>query len=244
MDKIIYHFNPGTGEFLSSGPVYIGPEGDEQIPAFATVTPPPELVEGHVAVVAPGSSVSDHTCSWLSVRDWRRTALYRTADGTPFRVGDGTSAGWPGLGDLPPELTDLAKPTGFHAWSGSHWELDLRAAKVARLSEIDAACAAKQAAPFKAGASVFAADPISVARTLAAAQIGGLAKATGRGYSCFLRTSEGNEVELDADGVVEVAFALAEHRDACSRICRQLQAEVEKATDEEMLASIVWPPPP
>ena len=44
------------------------------------------------------------------------------------------------LGDLPSNLTAIAKPDGFYKWSGTAWVVDLAAAKTAKNTEIKADC--------------------------------------------------------------------------------------------------------
>lgn len=241
MDKIIYHFDPTTGEFLHSGPVYIGPAGDEQIPAFATVTPPPDLADGHVAAVVPGSAGADHSCAWSLVPDWRAATLYQTDDGAVVQIGQAGLAGWSGLGQLPGGVTDIPRPSLSHLWSGNAWAFDLPAAKAAKLSAIDDQCAAALVAAFEAGGHRFNADPVSMASILAAGQIAGIAKSAGREYSTSLVAADGTEVGLDVDGLIDVALALGEHQDACRKTAKQLRDEVANAGDAQTLAAIEWP---
>ncbi|EHP39439.1 tail fiber assembly protein [Cupriavidus basilensis OR16] len=241
MDKIIYHFDPTTGELLASGPVYIGPAGDEQIAAFATLTPPPDPTEGYVAVVVPGSLTAGYGCSWSLVRDWRLTVLYRATDGAPLQAGASELAGWSGLGEIPVNITAQPRPSSSHTWSGGAWVFDLVAAKAAKLVAINAEWAQRQASPFAFGGHKFDADPVSTARILAAGQIGGIAKGAGRTYTASLPASDGSDVDFEADELVNLAMALAEHRDNCYRIAGDLKALLSTAASEEELAAIVWP---
>ena len=241
MDKIIYHFDPATGEFLHEGPVYFGPEGDEQIPAFATLTPPPELAEGFVAVVERGSLTAEHACTWSQVRDWRTTAIYRTADGSPIQAGAEALASWAGLGDLPSGITDILRPSANYVWSGTNWEFDLATAKVAKLAAIDEECAAREASPFEAGGHSFSADPVSIAAILSAGQIAGIAKVAERAYSTNLVAADGSEIELDVDGLVDLALALGAHQNACRQTAKQLRDAVSAAESEGALSAIGWP---
>lgn len=241
MDKIVYHFDPDTGELLGSSPIYTGPAGDEQVVAFATLTPPPEAAQGYVAVVTAGSLTRDYACSWSLVRDWRDVELYRTADGTPVRGGAPELGGWSGLGVLPATVTDVQRPSPSHLWSGDAWLFDLAAAKAAKLAEIDEQCAAEMVASFLAGGHSFSADPVSVASILAAGQIGGIAKAAGCEYSTTLVAADGAEVEFDADGLIDVALALGVHQDACRKAVKQLKDAVQAAGEESAIAAIKWP---
>lgn len=241
MDKIIYHFDPATGELIGSGPVYIGPAGDEQIPAFATVTPPPDLVDGHVAVAALANLTAEHACSWTLVRDWRQAALYRTADGTAVQAGAAELNGWSGLGDVPAGVTDAPPPSSSYVWSGEAWVFDLAAAKAVKLAAIDDQVVVEMAKPFRVGTHTFNADPVSAASILAAGQIGGIAKSAEREYSASLPAADGSEVELDADGLIDAALALGAHQDACRRTAKQLKDAVAAAGEESAIGAIKWP---
>lgn len=77
-DTILYHTHPVTGEFVGSSLARLDPlEGLPVIPAHATLTPPPEAVQGHTAVFAEGV--------WTNVVDHRGQIFYRP-DRTPVTI--------------------------------------------------------------------------------------------------------------------------------------------------------------
>lgn len=70
----IYHYDPITAEFLTDADAHMDPlEGHPLVPGCATLTAPPEVTPGHVAVWADGV--------WRSEIDLRGTE-YWLADGT------------------------------------------------------------------------------------------------------------------------------------------------------------------
>ncbi|WP_416053143.1 DUF4376 domain-containing protein [Cupriavidus basilensis] len=239
-ETVIYHCDPATGEFLGSGAAYIGPAGDVQVPAFATVTPSPECPEGHVAVMVGAPDPIDHTCQWAVVMDWRGEALYSTADGSAFEFGLGTLA-WHGLGDLPEQLTSEPRPSAFHIWLEGAWTFDLVLARAAKVAEINAERARREVTTFPYAGKRFDADEQSEKRIVSATQLASLAKNAGRAFSMAWTAADNTEVELDADALVDLALALAAHRDGCHRTAKLLKDVAAVAGDEAALAAITWP---
>lgn len=239
-ETIIYHCDPATGEFLGSGPAYVGPAGDVQVPAFASVTPPPGGPEGQVAVMLGVPDPVDHSCQWAVVTDWRGTALYRTADGTAFEFGQGDLA-WHGLGDLPEQLTSEPRPSAFHVWAADAWTFDLVLARAAKVAEINAERARREVATFPYAGKRFDASDQSEKRIVSATQLASLAKTAGRAFTMAWTAADNTEVELDADALVDLALALAAYRDGCHRAAKLLKDAAATAGDEAALAAIVWP---
>jgi hypothetical protein len=68
------------------------------------------------------------TGAWVLEADHRKTPLYLTADGQTYTVGTEIEQGtYPGYGDLPAWLTDIARPNQFHNWVKGAWVLDAAA---------------------------------------------------------------------------------------------------------------------
>lgn len=78
----VHHFDPNSLVYVGIGVAYIGPAGDCQVPAFATLEVPPEAPAGSVARAA--SIVGD---TWEIVRDWRSTPVFRIVDGSRYEFG-------------------------------------------------------------------------------------------------------------------------------------------------------------
>ena len=69
--------------------------------------------------------------AWSNIPD-NRGIVWDKASGVQIEYGE--------LGDLPNNLTAIAKPDGFYKWSGNTWVFDLAAAKTAKTAEIKSAC--------------------------------------------------------------------------------------------------------
>lgn len=68
------------------------------------------------------------TGEWAIKDDYRKIALYQTADGAAYTLKAETDQGaYPGYGELPAWLTDVERPSQFHDWVGSAWVLDAQA---------------------------------------------------------------------------------------------------------------------
>ena len=128
----VYGWNPITKEPLQ-GEFYAdeSPLDDDvyHLPQYTTKKPVPILTEHACALYDEASD------DWLIVPDYRGETLYSKADGEPFVIEK--------LGDIPENLTFLARPSKAHDWDGKQWVLNQ-----AKQSELDAAAlaAAKSAA--------------------------------------------------------------------------------------------------
>lgn len=234
----IYYSDPSTGEYVGMGIASIGPAGDLQVPAFAAVNPPPEIPDGFVARRSSEVNATGQ-CEWELVKDWRSIELYRTSDGAPVRFADIRDF-WSGLGDLPPELTASPRPSNAYVWD-SGWRFDIERAKAVKLVQIDADRIAKETATFTFQGRVFAADMDAERRMVSAAQMASVALAAGRAFTMTWSTVDNTQVELDANGVIDLVMALASHRDTCARVANELKAAVEAAQSEAELAAVAWP---
>lgn len=105
-DVLVYHFNRETGELLGKGLVHVS-EGCGLAPG-QTLDAPPRVRKGHVAV-RRGEQ-------WLVVKP---VTLYRTD------TGEEDGQGWGE--EIPDGMTDQARPSIHHRWSGSEWVLDQQA---------------------------------------------------------------------------------------------------------------------
>ncbi|MBK5570102.1 tail fiber assembly protein [Ensifer sp. SSB1] len=121
----IFNYHPMTGEFLSAGVAdenQLDPS-DPIVPGYATRVAMPAGIADRVHVYRrPDGSVPQNwpEGNWSLVPDYRRVAIYRTADGSEFEIGNEFN----GLGELPQFLTDMPRPTAAHVWSGDSWVLD------------------------------------------------------------------------------------------------------------------------
>ncbi len=97
------------------------------LPAYACLTPPPEVVEGMAAVYQDGS--------WQSVPDHRGETVYSLYGGAPVNI--------TALGDYPADTTTQAPATAFDKWDGEQWITDSDAQQQAQADEADKEKAAR-----------------------------------------------------------------------------------------------------
>lgn len=119
----IYNYDSNTGEFVGAAAADANPLDPDNpiIPGYATPTAPPAVDGNTVAVYRGGSGAVPQNWrggAWVTLPDYRRAPLYRTADGTLFALGDG----YDGIGPLPDFLTDLPRPTPAHEWAAGEWK--------------------------------------------------------------------------------------------------------------------------
>lgn len=242
IQESIFHFDPVTREFRGAGPALMGPQGDVQVPAFATLTAPPEQsADSRLIAIAGEVDPAAHTCTWTSVKSWRGIVVYRKGDGSSVAIGPRGIGDWTGLGCLPSVFTEEPRPSDFHVWGANTWVLDIERAKDAKRAEIDVECSTRRTCPFVSGGVQFEATPSATVQILSAAQFAGVAKLAGREYTALLSTADGLSVLLDADQLVEVAMSLGQHQAAVQSTVERLKAEVGGSSDLESLAAISWP---
>ena len=138
----IFNYHPVSGELMSSGLADDNPldPDDPIVPGYATRTSPPGPEEGRVRVYRRSDGSTPQNWpegAWTMVADYRAVALFRTADGSAFHLGDE----YGGLGDLPPFLTDEPRPSPAHVWQNDEWTLDV----ALETTQLAAAARAQQA---------------------------------------------------------------------------------------------------
>lgn len=118
----VYGWHPITKEPLQ-GEFYAdeSPLEDDvyHLPQYTTKKPVPILTEHACALYDEASD------DWLIVPDYRGETLYSKDDGEPFVIEK--------LGDIPENLTFLARPSKAHDWDGKQWVLNQ-----AKQSELEA----------------------------------------------------------------------------------------------------------
>lgn len=131
----IHNYHPITGELLCIGLADDNPlEPSEPIvPGYATPTTPPAAAERRARLYLDSNGRPPQNWpygAWTVVPDFRAEPLFRTADGSPFSLGQE----YTGLGELPPFLTTQARPSAAHAWVSGKWQLDKAKARELRLA--------------------------------------------------------------------------------------------------------------
>lgn len=118
----VYGWHPITKEPLQ-GEFYADEspleKGVYHLPQYTTKKPVPILTEHACALYDEASD------DWLIVPDYRGETLYSKDDGEPFVIEK--------LGDIPENLTFLARPSKAHDWDGKQWVLNQ-----AKQTELDA----------------------------------------------------------------------------------------------------------
>ncbi|MDB0543058.1 tail fiber assembly protein [Ralstonia solanacearum] len=121
----IHHYDHVTGEWLKPGAADENPLDPDSplIPAYATPTDPPVVTEGSVALYLDAGGAAARNWwdgAWQVWADFRAAPLYRIADGTVYDY----SGAYSGIGPLPADLTQQARPSAAHIWDGTDWQLD------------------------------------------------------------------------------------------------------------------------
>lgn len=110
----LYHSDPATGAYAGATEARLDPiDGAPLVPRYATLTPPPDPAEGHLAVLQDGA--------WREVPD-QRGVIYWLPDGTEHKITE--------LGQTPPEGALLAKPPALRG--------DQHVAALAKLRDLHA----------------------------------------------------------------------------------------------------------
>ncbi|MFD2756396.1 DUF4376 domain-containing protein [Comamonas terrae] len=94
-----------------------------------------------------------------------------------------------------------------------------------------------------AGVGRFDSDAESRARIVGAAMAGKIARDAGQPYAIHWTLADNTTVELDADGIINVGFALLAHVDGIHQRSRALYAQIQAAETPEAVAVISWAPP-
>ncbi|WP_186091166.1 tail fiber assembly protein [Burkholderia gladioli] len=106
---LVHHYNPTTGEYLSSGQPDADPLNNDRwlIPSNATFDAPPPRAATSWPFYRDGA--------WFLLPDYRGRRCYRTDTGEPVEIAV--------AGKTPDELglTDIPRPSPRHAWVDGAW---------------------------------------------------------------------------------------------------------------------------
>ena len=91
-----------------------------------------------------------------------------------------------------------------------------------------------------AGVGRFDSDAESRARIVGASMAAKIARDADQPYAINWTLADNSTVELDADEVINVGFALLAHVDGIHQHSRSLYAEIQAAKDAQAVASISW----
>lgn len=240
-EAAVFHYDPETLLYFGSGYAHLGPTGDVQLPAFSTAVAPGDTPAGKVARAT--AIENGRATAWDLIDDHRSTPFYATSDGSQYVIGDPVNgaATWDGVGEVPAGLTPLAKPDGCYVWDGAQWSFDIASARVAAAAAIDARCDEVLAGPFSYNGHQFAADIASIQRLASVMSLASIAKLANEAYSVTWPSVSGDDVQLDADGVMALGMAAANRLPVVQAVARQLKTLISAAGDEASLAAIVWP---
>lgn len=106
---LIHHYNPTTGEYLSSGQPDVDPRNEERwlVPASSTFDEPPPRTPTTWPFYRDGA--------WVLLPDFRGRVCYRTDTGTP------TEIAVPGRTPAELRLTTEPRPSLRHSWIDGAW---------------------------------------------------------------------------------------------------------------------------
>lgn len=141
--KTIYYLDKDKRLPILMFPVEVS---NNSLPFFSVEVEPPVNQPGMVLwwatdldPVADPSYGKVGTGVWEYRIDNRAKALFRVDDGSRYEIGSPSLAGgFDGIGDVPSWLTELERPTQYHTWSGSDWEITAEN-ETKRLDDLSAA---------------------------------------------------------------------------------------------------------
>ena len=116
-----HHFSLDNGDYLGTWTTHVS-EGCG-LSAGATLASLPIIPAGH--------SLRRVGQRWTVLKDYRGT-VYQTDSGLALQHNE--------LGELPPGLTDLPRPSQHHQWSGDHWGISPQLLYASKTQEINEAC--------------------------------------------------------------------------------------------------------
>lgn len=121
---LVYLFNPDTGEFTGEYNAQHSPlePGEFIEPTDSTRTAPPTVAANEIAIFADGA--------WTLKADFRGATLFSTETGRQVEFSE--------LGVLPPEITDVPRPSACHFWQDGNWLLDVEKLKLNIWTDIKA----------------------------------------------------------------------------------------------------------
>ena len=121
---------------------------------------------------------------------------------------------------------------------------DIGTAKAVKWAEIKAIRDQLECGGFElAGVGRFDSDAESRARIVGASMAAKIARDAGQTYGINWTLADNTTVELDADAVINVGFALLAHVDGIHQRSRALYAEIQAAEDAQAVAAISWAEP-
>lgn len=121
---------------------------------------------------------------------------------------------------------------------------DVGTARAVKWAEIKAIRDQLECGGFElAGVGRFDSDAESRARIVGASMAAKIARDAGQPYGINWTLADNTTVELDADAVINVGFALLAHVDGIHQRSRALYAEIQAAEDAQAVASISWTAP-
>lgn len=118
---------------------------------------------------------------------------------------------------------------------------DLENARARKWTEIKAERDALESGGFDlAGVGRFDSDAESRARIVGAAMAAKIARDAGQAYAIRWTLADNTTVELDADGVIDVGFALLAHTDGIHQRSRAFYAAIQAAETTDAVEAIRW----
>lgn len=159
----VSRIDPKTMLHMYDEDVHPQPDGEYQVPGNC------------VRVLAPDTGVHERakwesdvpriahnfgfpgTGTWSVAGDYRKSDLYRTADGKKYALGsDADGQSYDGIGPLPDWLTLLEQPNRFHNYVDGAWVFDAQAELESlindKVAELSAACQAQIYSGFESSA--------------------------------------------------------------------------------------------
>lgn len=115
----VFNFLSGTREFIGPGDMYIPPHTG--LPANCTLTPPPDIPAGKVAVF------DEQTSTWQLLEDHRGQTVYDIATGQSIYIAD--------IGPLPENTVTTAPGSPHQKWTGKAWVIDKVAEKATLIAQ-------------------------------------------------------------------------------------------------------------
>ena len=196
------------------------------IPEGATTVAPPPVGAGQVALLRGGQ--------WSVIADFRGQLVYDKATLAARLVEE--------PGDIAESETLQAPPSAQHVWTGAAWRLPLGPAKAAKLRQVAAQLAQRQAAGFTWFGVVYQIDEASQGRIAALALkaervVAGRAGATWNAGFRFL-AADNSRVAFTAAEFGAFADAAANAVIALRERARDLKDEILAAANASELAAI------
>ena len=131
LSMTVYRIDPKTMLLMYPETVAPQPDGEFIVPGNCVQLAPPDCDgldrprwDSDVPVVHARFGFID-TGSWSVVKDFRRTKLYLTSDGSEYTLDQEIDEQtYTGIGDLPAWLTTDPRPSPYHHYADGAWVLD------------------------------------------------------------------------------------------------------------------------